>query len=130
MLPDYFWDRPKPCMGGWGRLAFVVDPTVLVLSCHEAGEIPDLEFWNIKDESVVRCWSDALSMRVYRGTEWMKEPCKHCPDRERDFGGCRCQAFKLLGDAGLSDPACVLSPDHEQIVRAHGELNEPYQHRR
>jgi len=130
VLPDYFADRPKPCMGGWGRLALVVSPTGLVLPCHEAGEIPGLDFWNVKDEPVERCWSEAPGMRAYRGTDWMPEPCRSCPDREQDFGGCRCQAFKLLGDAGLTDPACVLSPEHERIVRARDEFAEAFQYRR
>jgi PqqA peptide cyclase len=118
VLPDYFSDRPKPCMGGWGRLAMVVDPTGLLLPCHEASEIPGLEFWNVNEASVERCWSEAPGMQRYRGTEWMPEPCQSCPARERDFGGCRCQAFQLLGDAGATDPACALSPAHERIVQA------------
>jgi pyrroloquinoline quinone biosynthesis protein E len=130
VLPDYFADRPKPCMGGWGRLAMVVDPTGLVLPCHEAGEIPGLDFWSVKDKSVGECWSEAPGMQAYRGTDWMPEPCRSCPERERDFGGCRCQAFKLLGDASLTDPACVLSPEHEQIVRARDEFGETFQYRR
>jgi pyrroloquinoline quinone biosynthesis protein E len=130
VLPDYFADRPKPCMGGWGRLALVVDPTGRVLPCHEAGEIPGLEFWSVKDKSVEQCWSEAPGMQAYRGTDWMPEPCRSCPDREQDFGGCRCQAFKLLGDAGLTDPACVLSPEHEEVVRARDEFAESFQYRR
>ena len=118
VLPDYFADRPKPCMGGWGRLALVVDPTGLVLPCHEAGEIPNLEFWNVKQKPVEHCWSEAPGMKAYRGTDWMPLPCQSCPDREKDFGGCRCQAFRLLGDASLADPACALSPDHERVIVA------------
>ena len=124
VLPDYFSDRPKPCMGGWGQLAMVVDPTGRVLPCHEAGELPDLEFWNVKDRAVEDCWRDAPGMRAYRGTEWMPEPCRSCPEKERDFGGCRCQAFRLLGDATLTDPACSLSPHHETIVSARDETHD------
>jgi pyrroloquinoline quinone biosynthesis protein E len=130
VLPDYFADRPKPCMGGWGRLALVVDPTGRVLPCHEAGEIPGLDFWCVKDRSVAQCWSEAPGMQAYRGTDWMPEPCRSCPERERDFGGCRCQAFRLLGDASLTDPACSLSPDHERIVSARSELTEAWEPRR
>jgi pyrroloquinoline quinone biosynthesis protein E len=130
VLPDYFADRPKPCMGGWGRLALVVDPTGRVLPCHEAGEIPGLDFWSVKDRSVAQCWSEAPGMQAYRGTDWMPEPCRSCPERERDFGGCRCQAFRLLGDASLTDPACSLSPDHERIVSARSELTEAWEPRR
>lgn len=124
VLPDYFSDRPKPCMGGWGRVAMVVDPTGKVLPCHEAGEIPGLEFWSTLDRPVAECWAEAPGMRAYRGTDWMPEPCRSCPDREIDFGGCRCQAFRLLGDAGLTDPACALSPHHE-VIEAAREVRTP-----
>ncbi len=130
VLPDYHSDRPKPCMGGWGRLAMVVDPTGQVLPCHEAGDIPGLEFWSVMERSVEACWANAPGMQAYRGTSWMPEPCRSCPERERDFGGCRCQAFKLLGDASLTDPACALSPHHDQIVRARNEAISDFAYRR
>jgi pyrroloquinoline quinone biosynthesis protein E len=130
VLPDYYSDRPKPCMGGWGRLAMVVDPTGRVLPCHEAGEIPDLEFWNAQQHSISECWTDAPGMQAYRGTSWMPEPCRSCPERERDFGGCRCQAFRLLGDAGKTDPACALSPEHEVIVAARDQSQPTWVPRR
>lgn len=130
VLPDYYSDRPKPCMGGWGRLAFVVDPTGRVLPCHAAAEIPGLDFWNVNDKSVAECWSEAPGMQAYRGTDWMPEPCRSCPEKERDFGGCRCQAFRLLGNAGLTDPACSLSSAHERIVVARGESIDGWQPRR
>jgi pyrroloquinoline quinone biosynthesis protein E len=118
VLPDYFSDRPKACMGGWGKVAMVVDPSGQLLPCHEAGEIPNLEFWNVQQRSVEECWTDAPGMRAYRGTDWMPEPCQSCPEREIDFGGCRCQAFRLLGDASLTDPACTLSPEHDRVIVA------------
>jgi len=117
-LPDYFSDRPKPCMSGWGRLAIVVDPTGLVLPCHEAATLPGLEFWNANARTLEECWTASPGMQAFRGTEWMLEPCRSCPDREKDFGGCRCQAFRLLGDARRTDPACALSPDHERVIVA------------
>jgi len=129
VLPDYFGERPKPCMGGCGRLALVVDPTGRVLPCHAAAEIPDLEFWNVRDASVERCFRDAPGMQAFRGTDWMPEPCASCAERERDWGGCRCQAFKLLGDASRTDPACALSPDHERIVRARDESGPSFEYR-
>jgi pyrroloquinoline quinone biosynthesis protein E len=129
VLPDYFSDRPKPCMGGWGRLAMVIDPTGQVLPCHEAGEIPGLEFWNVKQKSVTQCWTTAPGMQAYRGTAWMPEPCRSCPERERDFGGCRCQAFRLLGNAGATDPACSLSPDHDVIRQARESRQDGWIHR-
>lgn len=130
VLPDYFSDRPKPCMGGWGRLAMVVDPTGLLLPCHEAGQIPNLEFWNVSERSVEECWSDAPGMNAYRGTNWMPEPCRSCPERERDFGGCRCQAFRLLGDANRTDPACDRSPDHGLVVNARSHVEASWKPRR
>ncbi|MCA9504594.1 MAG: pyrroloquinoline quinone biosynthesis protein PqqE [Spirochaetaceae bacterium] len=116
--PDYFTDRPKPCMGGWGRLAMVVDPTGCVLPCHDAVTIPGLEFWNVREHSVAKCWHEAPGMSAYRGFEWMRDPCRACPERERDFGGCRCQAFRIAGDAAATDPACALSAHHGRIVAA------------
>jgi pyrroloquinoline quinone biosynthesis protein E len=118
--PDYYSERPKPCMGGWGRLAMVVDPTGRLLPCHDAGTIPGLEFWNVRKHPVEACWAEAPGMQAFRGTEWMAEPCRSCPERETDFGGCRCQAFALLGDAGATDPACALSPEHGRIVAGRG----------
>jgi len=130
VLPDYYSDRPKPCMGGWGRIAMVVAPTGMLLPCHEAGEIPGLEFWNVMEKSVEACWADAPGMQAYRGTSWMPEPCRSCPEREKDFGGCRCQAFRLLGDASRTDPACSLSADHDRIVAARTESAETWVPRR
>ncbi len=130
VLPDYFSGRPKPCMGGWGQIAFVVDPGGRLLPCHDAGEIPFLEFWNVGEKSVEECWSDSPGMQAYRGTEWMSEPCRTCPEREKDFGGCRCQAFKILQDATLTDPACDKSPSHSRIVNARSETRESWQPRR
>lgn len=119
--PDYYSGRPKPCMGGWGQLAVVIDPTGLVLPCHEAADLPDLVFWRVPERRLESAWADAPGMNAYRGTDWMPEPCRSCPEKLRDFGGCRCQAFRLLGDAGKTDPACDRSPDHETIVAARDE---------
>jgi pyrroloquinoline quinone biosynthesis protein E len=130
VLPDYFANRPKPCMGGWGRLAMVVDPTGLVLPCHEASQIPGLEFWRVSDRSLEACWTRAPGMGAYRGTDWMPEPCRSCPRKEIDFGGCRCQAFRVLGDAALTDPACELSPGHGRISEARGIRTEDWTPRR
>ncbi|CAM9346265.1 unnamed protein product [Discosporangium mesarthrocarpum] len=130
VLPDYFSDRPKPCMGGWGQLAMVVDPTGRLLPCHDAGEIDGLEFWSVQEHSVGEAWTNAPGMRAYRGTDWMSEPCRSCPEREIDFGGCRCQAFRLLGDASLTDPACSLSPSHDVVTRARDARTPGFQPRR
>lgn len=129
--PDYHSERPKPCMGGWGRLAMVVDPTGRMLPCHDAATIPGLEFWNVLERPVEACWARAPGMQAFRGTDWMVEPCRSCPARERDFGGCRCQAFALLGDARQTDPACALSPEHGRVVAARelGDREEPFVYR-
>lgn len=129
--PDYYAGRPKPCMGGWGRLAVVIDPTGLVLPCHEAADLPGLAFWRVPERRLEEAWADAPGMNAYRGTDWMPEPCRSCPDKERDFGGCRCQAFRLLGDAGKTDPACDRSPEHALVVTARAEpAHEAFSYRR
>ena len=96
----------------------VIDPIGRVLPCHEAGEIPDLEFWRVQDHHVASCWNDSPGMNAYRGTDWMPDPCRSCEFREVDFGGCRCQAFRLIGDAAMTDPACTRSPQHDVITEA------------
>jgi pyrroloquinoline quinone biosynthesis protein E len=118
VLPDHFRGRPKPCMGGWGRKSLVVTPDGDVLPCHSAAQLPGLEFWRVPERSLVDCWSDAPGMNAYRGDAWMPEPCRSCDERERDFGGCRCQAFALLGDPAATDPACTLAPGHDVVVSA------------
>lgn len=120
VLPDYFADRPKPCMGGWGRRILVVAPDGRVLPCHGAAELP-LSFWRYPEHPLEACWRDAPGMRAYRGEDWMRPPCRGCPERTRDFGGCRCQAFALTGDAAATDPACALSPRHGIVLAARTE---------
>lgn len=123
VLPDYRAGRPKPCMGGWGRVAMVVRPDGLVLPCHEAATLPGLEFWSAARRSLAECWADAPGMNAFRGLDGLREPCRSCPERERDFGGCRCQAFHLTGDAAATDPACALAPDHALVAAARREAD-------
>jgi pyrroloquinoline quinone biosynthesis protein E len=118
VLPDYFSGRPKPCMGGWGRRLAVVAPDGLVLPCHAARDLPGLEFWNVRDRSLAECWNDAPGMNAHRGEAWMGEPCRSCAKRTEDFGGCRCQAFRLTGDATNTDPACSLAPQRGTLLEA------------
>jgi pyrroloquinoline quinone biosynthesis protein E len=118
VLPDYYADRPKPCMGGWGSKIAVVAPDGAVLPCHAAQSIPSLEFWNVRERSFADCWRDAPGMNAYRGEAWMRDPCKSCPERARDYAGCRCQAFALTGDAAAADPACKLAPAHAEVLAA------------
>ncbi len=125
VLPDYFGERPKPCMGGWARKNLVVAPDGLVLPCQAARDLPGLEFWKVLDHDLAACWRDAPGMNAYRGEAWMPDPCRSCEHRSRDFGGCRCQAFHLTGDAARTDPACVLSPDHAIVVEAREQPPDP-----
>ena len=121
VLPDYHRDRPKPCMGGWGRQSIVIAPDGSVLPCHGAAELPGLEFWRVPGRTLAECWRDAPGMNAFRGEAWMPVPCRDCPERAADFGGCRCQAFALTGDAAATDPACSLAPAHDVILRAREE---------
>lgn len=115
VMPDYYARRPKPCMGGWGRRSLNVTPSGLVLPCHAAQTIPGLEFWSVRDNSLAEIWSDSPAFQAFRGTDWMQEPCRSCELREIDFGGCRCQALALAGDAAATDPSCELSPLHHRM---------------
>lgn len=118
VLPDYFQKYPKPCLQGWGRVYLAVAPDGAVLPCQTAREIPDLEFPNVKSESLDAIWFHSEVFRKFRGTDWMPEPCRSCDRREIDFGGCRCQAFLVTGDVGATDPVCHLSPHHQLIEQA------------
>jgi PqqA peptide cyclase len=112
VLPDYFGDRPKPCMSGWGREFMTVTPDGRVLPCPAAAGIRTLRFDSIRERSLGDIWRNSAAFEKYRGTGWMPEPCRSCDRREIDWGGCRCQAYLLTGDAGVTDPACALSPVH------------------
>ncbi len=114
--PDYFDDFPKPCMNGWGREFMTVTPNGQVLPCPAAAAIETLKFENVRDRPLAEIWGESESFTRYRGTQWMPEPCRSCERREIDWGGCRCQAYLLAGDAGLTDPACSLSPAHDAVV--------------
>lgn len=118
VVPDYYALRPKKCMGGWGRQFFNITPTGKVLPCHAAESITGLEFESVRsNHSIAWIWQNSEAFNRYRGTGWMPEPCASCEFKEVDFGGCRCQAFALTGDAGKTDPACTLSPMHEAIFQ-------------
>ena len=115
VIPDYHARYPKACMGGWGRRLINVTPTGRVLPCHAAESIPGLEFWTVRDRALGDIWADSPAFRAYRGTDWMVEPCRSCPRKGVDFGGCRCQALALTGDARNADPVCHLSPFHDRV---------------
>jgi pyrroloquinoline quinone biosynthesis protein E len=131
VVPDYHARFPKPCLGGWGRRSLNVTPSGKVLPCHAAEVIPGLEFWSVRDHSLAEIWAEAPAFRAFRGTAWMQEPCMTCPRREVDFGGCRCQAFLLTGDARATDPVCQLSPHHREVeALAAAQAEVPYGYRR
>lgn len=117
VVPDYHARFPKPCVGGWGRRSLNVTPGGRVLPCHAAEVIPGLEFWNVREHSLADIWRTSPAFLAFRGTDWMQEPCKSCERREQDFGGCRCQAFLITGDARAADPVCHLSPHHALVER-------------
>jgi pyrroloquinoline quinone biosynthesis protein E len=118
VLPDYFEQYPKPCYGGWGKLYIVVAPDGKALPCHGATQITTLSFDNVRDRSLEWIWQESPAFQAYRGDEWMREPCRSCPRKTVDFGGCRCQAFALTGGAENTDPVCVLSPERDLIDTA------------
>lgn len=115
VVPDYYARRPKKCMGGWGRQFFNISPSGRVLPCHAAESITGLRFDSVRDHTLAWIWDHSEAFNRFRGTEWMREPCRSCNLREVDYGGCRCQAFALTGDAASTDPACALSPHHDEI---------------
>jgi len=115
VVPDYHARFPKACMSGWGRRTFNVTPSGKVLPCHAAETIPGLEFWNVRDRSVAAAWYESPAFNAYRGDAWMKEPCRSCERKAIDFGGCRCQALALTGDACNADPICEKSPRHATV---------------
>ncbi|MFB8281094.1 pyrroloquinoline quinone biosynthesis protein PqqE [Nocardia colli] len=117
VIADYFADRPKPCMDGWGRIQLTVTPEGNVLPCPAASVISTLPVENVLRRPLAEIWYSSQAFNAFRGTDWMREPCRSCPERFTDFGGCRCQAFQFTGDAAATDPVCGLSP-HRPLVDA------------
>jgi pyrroloquinoline quinone biosynthesis protein E len=118
IVADYYFDRPKPCMNGWGAQQLTVTPSGDVLPCPVAAIIPDLKPENVLQTPLAEIWYESESFNRFRGTDWMRDPCRTCDRREIDFGGCRCQAFQLTGDASATDPVCGLSPDRALVDEA------------
>jgi len=130
VVPDYHARLPKPCVGGWGRRSLNVTPSGRVLPCHAAESIPGLEFWSVREHALADIWAHSPAFEAFRGTAWMKEPCLSCARREIDFGGCRCQAFALTGDARATDPVCHLAPGHDKVQDLAGvQEDAPYAYR-
>ncbi len=115
VLPDYYAKYPKPCMGGWGRGLMLIDPAGRAMPCHSAGVIPGLTLCNTAEQSIRSIWEDSPAFQRFRGENWMQEPCRSCERKTIDFGGCRCQAFLLAGDAAATDPVCSLSPRRASV---------------
>ena len=128
VIPDYWAKRPKPCMGGWGSTILNVTPQGKVMPCHAAASIPGLEFTSVRERPLRWIWQESPAFQRFRGTDWLPEPCRSCELKEVDFGGCRCQAMALTGDATATDPACALSPLHEamfSVARAESAAEPP-----
>lgn len=115
VVPDYYETRPKRCMNGWGSIFLTVAPDGTALPCHSAKQLP-IDFPNVRDASIEEIWYHSKGFNYFRGDQWMQEPCRSCPEKEKDLGGCRCQAFMIAGDASLADPICDKSPHHHAIV--------------
>jgi pyrroloquinoline quinone biosynthesis protein E len=115
VVPDYHAHRPKSCMGGWGSRVMAISPAGRALPCHAAESLPGFDFPDVRTMSLRDIWEGSDAFARYRGTSWMAEPCRSCDRREIDWGGCRCQAFALTGDAAATDPACALSPHHAML---------------
>jgi pyrroloquinoline quinone biosynthesis protein E len=123
VVPDYYAKYPKACMGGWGRRLMLINPSGKVLPCHAAEVLPGLSFENVREKTLEWIWQESPSFQRFRGEDWMPEPCRSCDRRAEDFGGCRCQAFLLAGDAYVTDPACSLAPSHGIVESAVREAN-------
>jgi pyrroloquinoline quinone biosynthesis protein E len=123
VVPDYYAKYPKACMGGWGRRLMLINPAGKVLPCHAAEVLPGLTFENVRNRTLAWIWQESSSFRRFRGEDWMPEPCRSCDRRSEDFGGCRCQAYLLAGDAMVTDPACSLAPAHAIVESAVREAN-------
>ena len=124
VLPDYFADRPRGCMEGWGRRYLVMAPDGRVLPCHAAHTLPGLTFESVATgAALATIWTESEAFNRFRGESWMPEPCRSCDQRGVDFGGCRCKAYHLTGDMTATDPACELAPRHDLVLRARAELD-------
>lgn len=122
VTPDYYEERPKGCMGGWGAIFLSVTPEGMALPCHSARQLP-VEFPSVLENTLQEIWYDSFGFNKYRGFDWMPEPCRSCSEKEKDFGGCRCQAFMLTGNADNADPVCSKSEHHGMILAARKQAN-------
>jgi PqqA peptide cyclase len=117
VVPDYFEERPKACMNGWGSVFLSVAPDGVAMPCHNARDLPGLKLPNVRDMALADIWQKSQAFNAFRGEDWMKPPCRTCDERHKDFGGCHCQAFLITGDATEADPVCSKSPHHDKVVQ-------------
>ncbi|MGH7916018.1 MAG: SPASM domain-containing protein, partial [Candidatus Binataceae bacterium] len=125
VVPDYYEQRPKPCMNGWGSVFIAVTADGVVLPCHQARMLPGLQFPRVLEHPLRWIWYDSPAFNAFRGFAWMREPCRSCPERFKDFGGCRCQAYLLTGNAAATDPVCELAPSHGVVLGAVTRARRP-----
>lgn len=130
VIPDYYEGRPKACMNGWGAIHLTIAPDGVAMPCQEARSIPSLRFESVRDKPLAWLWHESPLFRKYRGLEWLPDPCSTCSEKEKDFGGCRCQAFLLTGDANNTDPACSRSPHHHLVQEAVNSVVRPLRFRK
>ena len=125
VTPDYYEERPKTCMNGWGNLFLDITPDGTALPCHSARQLP-VQFPNVREHSIRHIWHESFGFNRFRGDDWMPEPCRSCDEKHKDLGGCRCQAFMLTGDASNADPVCSKSPHHGVILQARLEAEQAH----
>ena len=125
VVPDYYEHRPKACMNGMGSIFLTITPDGTALPCHAARMLPGLAFPNVRESGIGQIWYDSAAFNQFRGDAWMKEPCRSCPEKTKDFGGCRCQAYLMTGDAANADPVCDLSPHHHLVTDAVARAQRP-----
>lgn len=116
IVPDYYEDRPKACMSGWGDTALTIAPDGLALPCHAARQLPGLELPDVREHDIDWIWNESPAFNHFRGYDWMQEPCRSCSEKTKDYGGCRCQAYMLTGDMYAADPVCTKSPQHHIVT--------------
>jgi len=128
VIPDYYEGKPKACMNGWGTTFLTITPDGLALPCHSARQLPNFDCPSVKENSISDIWNNSIAFNYFRGDNWMKEPCRSCDEKDKDFAGCHCQSFLLTGDASNADPACKLSPHHHLIEKATQQAEQDNEH--
>jgi pyrroloquinoline quinone biosynthesis protein E len=123
VVPDYYENRPKRCMNGWVAVFIVVAADGAALPCHQARMLPGMTFPDVRRSTIESIWYDSPAFNRFRGFDWMKARCRDCPERDKELGGCRCQAYLLTGDPANTDPVCDRSPAHAKVLEAIAQSN-------